>query len=209
MPPKAKYTKEEIIDAAYEIARKEGPDNVAARAVGKRLNTSSTPIFTFFNSMDELKAEVIKKAESEYIRYMDGVLDYPLAFKEYGLRWIRYAKENPKIYRLLFLGTNNAVSLYRDSFRELLDPIIGTITETFDIDYADAKMLFNQMVIYSHGLADFCISNPDLFTDEQINSGLSRICTSLATGIKISNGTVNMDETQKMIKQTFNTAKKG
>lgn len=209
MPPKTKYTKDEIISAAYELAREEGLDNVAARGVGKKLNTSATPIFTFFNSMEELKAEVIKKAESEYISYMDGVLDYPLVFKEYGLRWIRYAKENPKLYRLLFIGTNSAVSLFRKDLHESLDPVIESIKQTFDIDYGDAKFIFNQMTIYAHGLADFYINNPRLFNDEQISSYLSRVCVSLAMGIKINNGTIEINTAQNIIKDVFSTQKKG
>ena len=46
MPPKPKYTKEEIVAAAYEITREKGIDAVVAREVGRRLNTSSSPIFT-------------------------------------------------------------------------------------------------------------------------------------------------------------------
>ena len=39
MPPRPKYTREEIIRAAYELTREKGIDAVAAREVGKRLNT--------------------------------------------------------------------------------------------------------------------------------------------------------------------------
>ena len=51
MPPKPKYTKEEIVNAAFELTREKGIDMVAAREVGKRLNTSPSPIFTVWNSM--------------------------------------------------------------------------------------------------------------------------------------------------------------
>ena len=54
MPPRPKYTKEEIVDAAFELTREKGIDSVVAREVGKRLNTSSSPIFTVWNSMEEL-----------------------------------------------------------------------------------------------------------------------------------------------------------
>ena len=56
MPPKPKYTKEEIVNAAFELTREKGIDMVAAREVGKRLNTSPSPIFTVWNGMEELKA---------------------------------------------------------------------------------------------------------------------------------------------------------
>ena len=37
MPPKAKITREMIIDAAFEVARAEGAENVNARTVSKKL----------------------------------------------------------------------------------------------------------------------------------------------------------------------------
>ena len=40
MPPKPKYTKEEIIAAAFELVREAGSDALTAREVGKRLSTS-------------------------------------------------------------------------------------------------------------------------------------------------------------------------
>ena len=52
MPPKAKYTREEIIDKAFEMTRKNGIDSVVARELGKELGTSSSPIFTAFKNME-------------------------------------------------------------------------------------------------------------------------------------------------------------
>ena len=54
MPPKAKYTREEIIQKAFEMAREKGIDSVVARELGKELGTSSSPIFTAFKNMEEL-----------------------------------------------------------------------------------------------------------------------------------------------------------
>ena len=67
MPPKTKFTKEEIVDAAYEILRVEGEEALTAREVGKRLGTSSSPIFTVFSSMGELKDAALKKATDKFM----------------------------------------------------------------------------------------------------------------------------------------------
>lgn len=48
MPPKPKYTKEEIVQVAFEMARENGLESVVARELGKRLGISSTPIFLIF-----------------------------------------------------------------------------------------------------------------------------------------------------------------
>ena len=57
MPPKAKFTKEEIIAAALKITREQGIGAVTARELGARLGSSARPVFTVFSSMEELTRE--------------------------------------------------------------------------------------------------------------------------------------------------------
>ena len=49
MPPKPKYTRDEVIQAAFELTEAKGILNVTARDVGRRLGTTPTPIFTYFS----------------------------------------------------------------------------------------------------------------------------------------------------------------
>ncbi len=72
---------EKIINAAYEIFRTDGEDALTAREVGKRLGTSS-PIFTIFSDMGELKEAALKKAENKFIEYMAVADEYYPAFKK-------------------------------------------------------------------------------------------------------------------------------
>ena len=127
MPPKPKYTKEEIVNAAYELTREKGIDAVVAREVGKRLNTSASPIFTVWNSMEELKEEVWKLAKQKYQEYMEDIFDYASAFKEFGMRWVRFAAEEPNLYRLLFLSkrdTHNPYTRFKQDFESIIAPLV-------------------------------------------------------------------------------------
>ena len=51
MPPKPKFTREEIVAAALSLLREQGESALTAREIGKRLGTSSSPIFTTFMDM--------------------------------------------------------------------------------------------------------------------------------------------------------------
>ena len=53
MPPKVKITKEMIIDAAFEIARSEGAENINARTVSKKLGCSTQPVMYHFKRSEE------------------------------------------------------------------------------------------------------------------------------------------------------------
>lgn len=70
MPPKAKFTREEIIETAFQLARSDGLEKITARELGKRLGSSARPIFTVFESMEEVKAEVIARAKELYKQYV-------------------------------------------------------------------------------------------------------------------------------------------
>ena len=88
MPPKIKYTRDEIMKAAFEMARKKGIDAVAARELARALGTSTSPIFTAFKKMEELYAEVRKLAMKEFEVYVSDALNYTPAFKYVGMRMI-------------------------------------------------------------------------------------------------------------------------
>ena len=69
MPPIPKYTKEEITSVAFELVRKQGYDLLTARDLAQKLNTSTRPIFTAFENMDELKKEIIYKSAALFDEY--------------------------------------------------------------------------------------------------------------------------------------------
>ena len=54
MPPKAKFTKDDIIQAGLDIVKENGMDALTARALGSKLGSSSRPIFTVFQNMEEV-----------------------------------------------------------------------------------------------------------------------------------------------------------
>lgn len=195
MPPKPKYTKEEIVNAAYELTREKGIDAVVAREVGKRLNTSASPIFTVWNSMEELKAEVWKMARKKYQEYMDGIFDYAPAFKEFGMRWVGFAAEEPNLYRLLFLSRREAHSPYarfQQDFAGILLPLVEEIMSTFVLSGKDAEELLNQMMIFANGIAAFAITDPDSFSRETVSRSLSEVCIGIVIADKLRDGTMDM-----------------
>ena len=111
MPPKARFTRERIEEAAFQLAREKGLEAVAAREVAKSMGMTVTPIFTYFSGMDELKRSVKDRARREFVDYLRGSLDYFPAFKEFGMRWMRYAGENPNLYRILMGPEEGSASL--------------------------------------------------------------------------------------------------
>lgn len=201
MPPRPKYTKEEIVDAAYELTREKGIDAVVAREVGKRLHTSASPIFTVWNSMEELKEEVWKLAKQKYQEYMEGIFDYTPSFKEFGMRWVGFAAEEPNLYRLLFLSrrdTHTPYVRFRQEFGSILIPLVKEIMKTFGLSKGDAEDLLNQMILFANGIAAFTITNPDSFSKETVSDSLSQVCIGIVVTDKLRDGTLEMPMAKAM-----------
>ena len=80
MPPRAKFTKEEIINAGLEILRTSDLSHVTAREIGKCLKSSARPIFTTFTNMSEVIEGTRVKAREIYDEYVQNGLKQDLAF---------------------------------------------------------------------------------------------------------------------------------
>ena len=201
MPPKPKCTKEEIINAAFELTREKGIDAVVAREVGKRLNTSSSPIFTIWNSMEELKAEVRLLARQKYRQYMENIFEYSPAFKELGMRCVRFAAEEPNLYRLLFLSQRDEHSPYirfKEEVGSIFVPLVKEIRKTFQISEEDAEDLLHQMIIFANGIATYVITDADSFSQEEVSRHLSRVCIGIVLADKLRDGTMDLPTAKAM-----------
>ena len=58
MPPRAKYTREEITKIALVIVAESGVESLNARSLAEAMGTSTRPIFTAFRNMEELESTV-------------------------------------------------------------------------------------------------------------------------------------------------------
>ena len=52
MPPKCRFTREQIIQAALELTAEKGIGALTARSLAQRLGSSAKPIFGLFTNME-------------------------------------------------------------------------------------------------------------------------------------------------------------
>lgn len=153
MPPKCKFTKEEIVQAALEMVRAGGIGAVTARDVGAKLGASSKPIFSLFRNMEELQQEVIKAADKLYQRCLKEEIEngnFP-AYKASGMGYIRFAKEEKELFKLLFMRDRSEEK--KASAEEELRGILRMIQQSTGLSYEKAYIFHLEMWIYVHGIA--------------------------------------------------------
>ena len=95
MPPKAKFTKEQITKAALGVVSEKGVQALTAKELGAALGTSTTPIFTVFNSMQEVQDAVMLAAMERFEEYAHKAAHLGPVFKQVGMQMILFAKEEP------------------------------------------------------------------------------------------------------------------
>lgn len=187
MPPKAKFSREEIISTAIEIVRENGIAAVTARELGDRLNSSARPVFTVFKNMEEVHTEVIKSAKDLYKQYVKKGLAQKPAFRGVGEAYIEFAVNEPKLFRLLFMREPNGendmehiLSLIDENYGDILK----SVQEPYNLKVEDAKKLYQHLWIYSHGIAALCATKVCHFTKIEVEGMLSEVFISLLEKVK-------------------------
>ena len=186
MPPKAKFTKEQIANAALEIIRKGSPEAVTARTLAKELGSSACPIFTVFDSMDEVLAEATKQAKKLYAEYIQRGLSEDIPFKGVGKQYIQFAKDEPKLFQLLFMTEMDIGTI--DHFLPVIDDnyslILESVKTPYGLNETDANNLYTHLTIYTHGIATLIARKVVNFTDEDIDRMLTEVFVGLLKDIK-------------------------
>ena len=175
MPPKPKFTREEIVAAALALVSEKGVEALTARELGLRLGSSARPIFTAFQSMEEVQQQVRKAAMERFNGFAEKAMAYTPAFKQFGMQMILFAQEEPRLFRLLFMTENTRARSFEDVFAQLGDTArlcVGLIERDYGLTELEAMELFRHVWIHTYGIGALCATGMCSFTEEEINEML-------------------------------------
>lgn len=176
MPPKPKFTKQQITDVALELVAQNGVEALSARELGKALGSSSRPIFTVFDSMEQVRSEVLDAAMKRFESYAERAPQGMPLFKSVGMQMLMFACEEPKLYQLLFMRENKNATTFDDVFGILGDTAqrcISNICQCYDLCESDAKMLFENVWIYTFGVGALCATGACRFLPDELSEMLT------------------------------------
>lgn len=188
MPRSAFFSKETIAEAGLEIIRRQGVQALTARALSKHLGCSLSPIFTVFEDMDEIQAAVRQAAADLFDEYVKDVVDYQPAFKEYGMRLIRFAKQEQNIFQL-FLERGNS---FMDNAPVMALKCLDEIQESYQLTDEQVLTLYRQLWAFTCGIAVLATQSPEDYPEEMISGMISTQFISTLTFLKSGRGVVNV-----------------
>ena len=174
MPRTSKLTREEVLRAAAEVVRKGGEPALNARAVARELGCSTQPVYSLFQSMDELRSALTEEAKNAYRRFIDGYLARGgrSRYEAFGMGYVKFAQEERGLFRFLFLRDSAAPSAQaKDPY---LDDILAEMTELYHMTEERARAFHGDMTIYSYGLAALVTTGNYTPTDEEISECFKR-----------------------------------
>ena len=175
MPPKAKITRDMIIDAAFQIARNEGAENMSARTVSKKLHCSTQPVMYHFKTIEELKKTVYVKADEFHSSYINTIQGQS-PMNNIGLQYIRFGAKEKHLFRFLFQTNEFSGKSVSDLIRaEAVNPIFAIISKTRNIPIEQARVIFKSLFLFAHGYACMFANNDMEYDEETILSDLDLI----------------------------------
>lgn len=187
MPPIAKISKQQIIDIAYEIVKKEGFSSVNARRIAKELNCSVQPIFHNFKTMDEVKQIVYEKIYDTYKTYLLEASKKEYPYKSVGLAYIHFAKEYPNFFKCIFMQKTD-LNIEKFMMADQIGDTVIKIGKQFTgLSYEEQKKFHIKIMIFVHGLATLVATNTVQLKDEEIEELVKSIVLDLLANYKKEN----------------------
>jgi AcrR family transcriptional regulator len=151
MPPKTKFNKEVIVEAAFEIAKEKGFAGITARSVAERLDSSVAPIYVNFVTIDDLITAVVKRVftlSEELLANQKG----ENLFENIGKASLEFARLYPVFFRELLLKPNPYMASYETIERAIVDAI-GEDESMSDWTVEERRRLFFKMRAFQLGLS--------------------------------------------------------
>lgn len=189
MAPKNKFTREEMVEAALRVVRAKGIDCLTAKTIADELGTSTRPIFTGFGSMEDVKQEVYAAAVRVYDSYTDAGLKEKVPFFGVGMQYIRFAREEPELYRLLFLTqTQNQEYSAMKSMQHLKELVRPALMDIYHITAEEANLYFRDLWLVVHSLSTLIVTGDCPYSDRKIGQILTEFSISICKSIKEISG---------------------
>ena len=176
---------EEIVAAALRVVRAKGIGSLTAREVAAELGVSTRPIFTYYDTMDQLRRDVYELAKRQYREYIERGLAEPIPFLGVGQQYIRFAREEPELYKLLFLtrpdgvlgGAMEALAFSQELVRD-------SVMRIYDMDAHAAECYFRDLWLMAFSFATLIVTDDCPYTDEQMSAVFTEVSLSVCKAYK-------------------------
>lgn len=174
MPRSVQITKEKILAAAIDILIRDGYYAVNIKSIAKELKCSTQPIAWQYGNMDNMR-EALTQESVIYAnqKMMPTSTNCIEAFWQIGYAYINLAFDTPNLFRFVYMGESK--NYCRGGFNSILTDkgnaaLIDKLYQYLNISREQADMLFQRMLVYTHGIVSLVVAGVLNCTKEQVYS---------------------------------------
>lgn len=157
MPPKVRFSKNEILKAAKKIIEDEKIDNLNARKIASYIGSSVAPLYTQFESVDDLKRETLEIVKDDLIEYCDKKYS-SVKLVDFGIGMVFFAMDHKNQYAALYSENGGYAGIIGDFLKRARSEIKKD-KQFAKLTPKQLDELLNRFWIFSHGLASLAQSN--------------------------------------------------
>ena len=172
MPKKPTTTRDAMIEGAFQLIKEKGHEFLTARNLAAFLGCSTQPIMYQFPNLDTLRDLAYQRADafhSEYILAGGDLL-------EIGMRYIRFAEEEPHLFRFLFQSGRFSGSSLEDLIKAPAATELLTAVSTEErLTMEEAAAFFEPLAALVHGYASLIANNGMMYDPDTIRNSLIMI----------------------------------
>ncbi len=188
MPPKTKFNKENIIEAAFEIAKEKGLTAITTRSVATRLGCSVAPIYVNFETVEDLIEAVVMRVfaiSDELLVKQEG----PHIFQNIGKASLEFARKYPVLFRELTMQPNKHMTSYEKIEKSMLEAMAEDQTMS-DWTLDERRRLFFKMRAFQMGLSAVVANGhvPSWLNDKDVEELLMEVGEELLLVQKLKRG---------------------
>ena len=192
MGPKVKFTKEQIIDAAFAIAKAEGIDNVTMKKIAEKMGSSVAPIYVNFKDVNELMEALMER--------IIGIIQQLLTeestgnpFYDIGMTSLRFAMEYSVLFRDLVMKNNDYMKDYDEKMAPALIEEMKKDPELEGFTADELKTILLKMRIFQLGLSVMVANgrSPKNYEKQDLMDILSSTANDVILSARISKGQLN------------------
>ena len=166
--PKQRITKEMVVEAAFEIVKTGGMEQITVKTIAEKIGCSVQPIYSYCKNMEGLRQNVTERVNRFVREYVCSNIDMKDPFHSTGKAYIRLAKKEPHLFKIFILHQRNGISSLDDFYNsETSEEIPITLANKFNISISQAKQFHLNMLIYTIGIGTiFSVTTPGISVDE-------------------------------------------
>ncbi len=173
--PKQRITKETVVNAAFEIARTSGMEQVMVKNIAQKIGCSVQPIYSYFSNMDALKDAVVGAAMQFYNGFIYSRVDNDRVLQSMARANVAFAKYETNLFKLLFLQKLNGLNSFNDIYEWMGDKsATKQLAARLSLTEEQVKEVYIMLIVFTHGVATMIATSGANISDEESSDMLEK-----------------------------------